>query len=167
MFWARPGSAGPGSQPRTGPDVQTGRVYSSWDRWGGGWVVVSAWARVRLKGALFLVRAGWRLSQWVLLHFTKKGSLWVGESHSLDSSSACPPYIAVSAQACDFSFGRLSALTSKMGIIPACGLMKFSNKNKHNRHSLSPDEVPHTSCALAHLICKPLSEVGPMMSPIL
>lgn len=54
-----------------------------------------------------------------LPHFTKKESLWVGESHSLGSSSASLPAVAVSSQAWSSSSGRLSALSSRMGIVPA------------------------------------------------
>lgn len=54
-----------------------------------------------------------------LPHFTKKESLWVGESHSLGSSSAGLPAVAVSSQAWSSSSGRLSALSTRMGIVPA------------------------------------------------
>lgn len=89
-----------------------------------GWGMVSAGARVRLTW-----RAGGpRDSGWLaafplsLPYFAEKESLRVGESHSLGSSSASPPSAFRSCElpgGWSSSSGRLSALSSRMGIVPA------------------------------------------------
>lgn len=100
-----------------------------------GWGMVSAGAWVRLP---------WRAggpggSGWLaafplsLPHFAEKESLLVGESHSLGSSSASPPSVAVSSQG-----GGAPPLGGSVPSAPEwesfllCGLMKFSHKNKQN-----------------------------------